>query len=134
MKRILIVVAFGVIGTVAWAASLLDYELLPSYDQLGALFVIWSLAALILALFDGNDSRRELARAIAKLEEQNQLHLEGLFLQSASAELAGMGVLFEHIRKHVNSENNEKRMLEMQRELNMAKLRYAERLGFKNVE
>lgn len=134
MKKIIVVVTFGILGTIAWAVSLPTLSKFPTYDQLGALYVIWSLAGLILALLDSNDSKRELARAIAKLEEQNQLHLEGLFIQSVSAELSGMGVLFEHMRGHVNSENNENRMKEMQRELNMAKLRYAERLGFKGVK
>ena len=135
MKNITsIIVGAGVLATVFWGFTVNAAKPVVALDQLGVLFTIWSLVGLLVTLHRSAVSQSEMARAIEKIQEQNQLHLEGLFLQAVSAELNGMGVLFTHARPSVGSQTNEDRMKKMQLELNMAKLRYAELLGIKNVD
>ena len=133
-KTLLIIVGAGVAAIFFWLLTVTAAKLIVTLEQLGVLVTIWSLVGLLVTLHRSVVSQNEMARAINKIEEQNRLHLEGLFLQAVSAELNGMGVLFTHARASVGSQSNEERMKSMQRELNMAKLHYAELLGIKNIE
>jgi hypothetical protein len=126
-----IIVGVGAVATLVWLLTVFVAKPIVTLEQLGVLFTIWSLVGLLVALHRSAVSQSEMIRAIEKIEEQNRLHLEGLFLQAVAAELNGMGVLFTHARSSVGSQTNEDRMKKMQLELNMAKLRYAGLLGIK---